>query len=306
MSRTSLQINFAPPDARFAGTVLPHQLRVWANQVDEIVLSLDLNRSRSAQFGTDWDEHVETIRSILDAACREHPHARVREVDYSPAARRAVSDSFFGGQLAPLKDFRGGPYYSYFRGLLDCTHPLVFHIDADMMFGGTSQRWMAEAVELLRSDDDALVINPLPGPPSADGTMVESDQYLPRKVAQDTYAFSYVSTRIFLADLKRLRERLCPLPADRLPGLRMRLGALRARRTTHDLPENVLSRAMAAANMHRLDMLGSSPGMWAIHPVTRDQRYYQSLSRLIERTERGDVTPEQRGRYNVHQSMLDG
>jgi hypothetical protein len=306
VARASLQINFAPPDALYAETVLPHQLRVWADQVSEIVFTLDLQRSRSAQFGTDWDDHVEAIQKILKRACERHPHARIGEVDYSPKARGAVADAFFGGREAPLKDFRGGPYYSYFYGLLDCSNPVVLHFDADMMFGGMSASWLDEAVALLASDEDALIINPQPGPPSPDGTMVESERYSPRRVQPGVYAFDYVSTRIFVVDLERLRARLGPLPTDRIGGLRMRLGALRARRTTHDLPENVLSRAMAGVGMQRLDMLGAPPGMWAIHPVTRDQAYYRSLARLVERTERGEVTPEQLGRYNVHQSMLEG
>lgn len=306
MTRASLQINFAPPDARYARIVLPHQLRAWAAQVSEIVLSLDLNRSRSAQFGTDWDRHLEDMRSILDEACREHPHARVSEVDYSPAARRVVADGFFGGREAPLKDFRGGPYYSYFRGLLDCSHSLIMHFDADMMFGGMSQSWLADAADQLGSDQDALVINPFPGPPSPDGTMIGSALHTPRRLGDGVHAFPAVSTRVFLVDLDRLRDRVCPLPPDRVPGLRMRLGALRAGRTTHDLPENILSRAMSASGMHRIDMLGNPPGMWAIHPVTRDDAYYKHLSRLIRRAEAGDVTPEQLGRYDVHRSMLEG
>jgi hypothetical protein len=84
----------------------------------------------------------------------------------------------------------------------------------------------------------------------------------------------------------------------------MRLGAIRARRSTHALPEDLISRAMARAGLCRLDMLGSAPGMWSVHPVVRDEDYLSALPSLIERIERGDVTDDQVGQYNLDASML--
>jgi hypothetical protein len=299
----SLQINLAPSDAPYVGKVLPHQLRAWGGQVSEIVLALDLHRSRGAQFGSRSEQQLDEIRTILARACDRHPHARVAEVDYGGRARADVAERFFGGRPVPLKDFRGGPYYSYFHGLASCAGDVVLHCDADMMFGGLSQTWLSEAIGYLERPE-VLFVNPFPGPPAGDGELVESARYAPVTLAPGVLSFNYVSTRVFLVDLRRLAERICPLVPERMPGLRMRLGALRARRTTHDLPENVLTRAMARAGMQRIDVLGTPPGMWAIHPVVRDARYYEHLSSLVRRVERGAVTPEQLGRYNLHESML--
>lgn len=305
MTNVSLQINFAPPDARYAYAVLPHQLSVWGDKVAEIVLTLDLRRSRGVQFGADWEEQRDAIRTLLETACANFPQARISEVDYSRETQARIATRFFGGGVVPVKDFRGGPYYSYFHGLAEVRNPYVLHTDADMLFGGMSQQWLREAVRLLETDQNALFINPYPGPPTADGGIGENARHSPRRVADGVYAFPSVSTRVFLTDLHRLRARIGPISAERMPGLRMMLGALRARRTTHDLPENVLTRAMARTGTHRLDVLGEPPGMWAIHPVTRDGAYYAGLATLVERVERGDVTAEQVGRYNLHPSMLE-
>lgn len=303
-SRVTLQINFAPPDARYARKVLPHQLRVWGGQVSEIVLTLDLRRSHGSQFGANWDAQRDEIREILESASAQFPEARISEVDYSLEARTRVADEFFGGRPVPIKDFRGGPYYSYFYGLTDVASQYVLHFDADMLFGGMSESWLPQALEILQSDPDVLFVNPFPGPPRADGGIGENARHSPRRIADGVYAFSNVSTRVFLVDLHKLRARICPIPPTRIPGLRMWLGSLRARRTTHDLPENVLTLAMARTGTYRLDVLGESPGMWAIHPVVRDERYYAGLADLIERVEQGAVTVEQVGRYNLHPTML--
>jgi hypothetical protein len=44
--------------------------------------------------------------------------------------------------------------------------------------------------------------------------------------------------------------------------------------------------------------------MWTLHPRERTDAYYELLAGLIRRIERGDVTEEQRGHYDLHDSML--
>lgn len=83
----------------------------------------------------------------------------------------AVSTMFFGGRSIPAKDFRGGPFYSYFFGLYSAKHNYVFHLNSDLMFGGGSSTWLAEAIKLLMERPDILVCTPLPGSPTADGQL---------------------------------------------------------------------------------------------------------------------------------------
>ena len=88
--------------------------------------------------------------------------------------------------------------------------------------------------------------------------------------------------------------------------LRDRLRPLTLATPRVDLPERLLGEAMAAAGMHRVDYLGREPGMWTLHPRERTKLYYEVLPELIARIERGDVTAEQRGHYDLHESMLRG
>ena len=50
---TTLQINLAPTDLPHLIHVLPHQIRQFGGQVDEILLTLDLHQSRG-RFGAAW------------------------------------------------------------------------------------------------------------------------------------------------------------------------------------------------------------------------------------------------------------
>ena len=172
------------------------------------------------------------------------------------------------------------------------------------MFGGLSQSWIAESVALLERDEDVLCVNPLPGPPPTGGRLPEAVSDRAQVVGRDAYRFEHVSSRIFLVDLERLRSRVCPLYPLRERSVRIFLGALRARRDNFVLPEHVISHAMREAGMYRVDILGESPGMWAVHPVTRTRDYFDNLEGLIQRLERNSVTEEQRGQYNLVESML--
>jgi hypothetical protein len=54
---TTLQINLAPTDLPHLIHILPHQIRQFGGQVDEILLTLDLHQS-CGRFGTAWKERL--------------------------------------------------------------------------------------------------------------------------------------------------------------------------------------------------------------------------------------------------------
>ena len=56
-SGVTLQISLAPTDLPTAKHTVPHQLRVWADQVDEILLVLDKHRSHG-RYSMDWQEQL--------------------------------------------------------------------------------------------------------------------------------------------------------------------------------------------------------------------------------------------------------
>jgi hypothetical protein len=301
----TLQINVAPTDFPHAVSILPHQLRQWSGQVQEILFTLDLHRTaRGGRFGEGWEERREPMQRLLEDLCHEHACARVVQVDYATEAMREVANAFTGGTIIPAKDTKGAPLYPYFHGLYTARNDLVFHLDSDLMFGGSSQTWMTEARALLADNADILACSPLPGPPAADGKLRRQTASRFEQGAL-AFRFSTLSTRLFLLDRARLRDRLLPL---RLSGPMRFVSRVKAR--LHGNPpyraaELTISDAMNAAGLCRVDFLGADPGMWSLHPPYRSQKFYRELPHLIERIETGDVPAAQHGDYDINDSMFD-
>jgi hypothetical protein len=308
----TLQINLAPGDAPHARHTIPHHLRQLGGQVDEILLTVDVQPSP----GPRGAHHVQRLPGLRECLRQweQHPSVRVCEVDYGTASRAAVAEQFFGGAPVPEKDCVGAPFYAYLHGLYEARHDLVLHLDSDMLIGGGSHTWLNEAAALLASDDRVVVSGPLPGPPTVEAAL-PADVVRRHAHAQPrsrapvdhpgqgrAYEFAHVSTRSFLLDRGRLLERVTAL--ERLPppprGHRRREG--------HEpvAPLEIsLTEAMRAHGLVRVDLLGSGAGMWVVHPVYRSELFYAELPDLIRRIEAGDVPDEQRGDFDLNDSMID-
>ncbi len=295
----SLQISLAPPSVRYAELILPHQLRVLGHQVDEVILTLDLRVSPGRRWRQGWEELTPHVRTMARSIADTHPSGRVIEVDYEPAAAERIARRFFNRPRIPDKDLRGGPFYSYFFALDAAEHDLVFHLDSDMLLGGGSPTWVSEAVDLLKRRAEVLCVCPLPGPPTADGSLRDQDAYAPAREGPFRFRFEHFTSRLFLCDRNQLAGPANPVPLrHEVPWWGRVSGALR-RRSTFALPERLISRAMKERGLVRIDFLGHPPGLWAIHPVDHDERFLRALPELIARVEAGQVSEAQRGRYNL-------
>ena len=243
-------------------------------------------------------------RELLDRLCAEYPHARVAEVDYAPEKIREVAGAFTGEATMAPKNTNGAPIYPYFFGLHEARNDLILHLDSDVMFGGCSQSWIAEASALLAEHSDVLACNPLPGPPTPDGAL-RREGAPPFEHPSRAYRFNAISSRLFFIDRRRLRERLYPLQL--LGPVRM-VSAVKARlhgNPPYRAPELSITAAMKREGLCRVDFLGSPPGMWSLHPPYRSDEFYRELPQLIERIENEDVPDAQRGDYELNDSMFD-
>lgn len=301
----TLQINLAPPDVLHAVHVAPHQLRVWGEQVDEILFTLDAVRPSAGRFTERWNELLPAMNELLERLEREHRHARIDVVDASPAAVSGVAARFFEGEGIPMKDSRGGPLYAYFYGLHRAKNELVLHVDSDMLFGGGSQTWVQEAVAAIEADESVLLASPLPGPPRADGRLCGQPDAQPEPGLRLAFRFHSMSTRVFLLDRARLTERVGALPLAPPLLLRSRVKALVNRNPMVAMPEQILTREMRRHGLARVDFLGDDPGMWSLHPPYRSPEFYRALPGLIARVEAEDLPDEQRGHYDFVDALFD-
>ena len=295
----TLQISLAPSDFRHARVLLPHQVKAWRDQVSEVLLTVDFHRS-SGHFSTAWGEGND---KIIPLACSVDG-ARVLPVDYGPEAMARTGAEFFGGRTLPAKDFRGGPYYSYFYALGSAQHDHVLHLDADMFFGGGSQEWLQEAVAYMTSHPEVVFAAPLPGPPAPDGQL-RSQRATAEPDTPYAFRFNSMSTRLFLASRSQLRSafgRLCP---RRPQHWRNTIKALLERNPAQELPEELLTHAMRTRGLARREFLGTGRGMWSLHPPYRCAAFYSKLPDLVRRVEEDDIPPGQRGDHDINDSMVD-
>lgn len=158
-------------------------------------------------------------------------------------------------------------FYSYFFGLYAAKHNCILHMDSNMMFGGGSSTWVAEALQLLNERPDTLVCSPLPGPPTINGQL-KSQKLEPASLPFLAFRANSFSSRIFFIDRKRLYSRIKQLPLSQ-PPKRFVWRALAEGNPPYNLPEGILTQSMLDHSLDRIDFLGSEPGMWSLHPPCR-------------------------------------
>jgi hypothetical protein len=312
----SLQVSFSPSDLRHAAETVPHQIHQWADQVAEIEFTVDRGASMPSSNGGGESVLVQFLRRI----CERLPHARVDIVDYTPQTVEQIAAHFVKGPM-PLHDYRAGAIYPFLYGLGAATHDCVLHADSDMLFGGGSQCWVEDALELLARREDALIVSALPGPPTSDGRVppevarrhaaahpvigARGDGQPEREWCQSlAYRFTGMSWRTFLMDRERLRTSIGPFSIRRPPP-RQTLVALIDRQAPWTTLERSLSHAMVDNGLCRIDLLGREPGMWSLHPPYRSETFYRELPGLIRRVEAGEMPAAQLGDFDVNDSLID-
>jgi hypothetical protein len=299
----SLQLTLTPSDLEEVRFLLPHQLRIWGGQVDEVLCLVDVPPWKQGREET--TRSLGEVGEFLEDQRRTHPHLRWGQVDYSAEAVRRVETTFYGGHSVPIHDYRCRPIYGYLYLLLAPLHDLVLHIDCDMMFGGGSQTWVGEAVEQLGRRPELLACNPLPGPPRPDGRLLsQRHRHVAEPGTKPAYRFQTLSYRVFLLDRRAFAERLAPLRSEWPPLHNALRALLRRRRRPHALLEQVITGAMLRRGQFRLDFLGTNPGMWSLHPRFRTGRFKRALPRLIQLIEAQEVHRSQLGEYDLTEGML--
>ncbi|MGE8602113.1 capsular biosynthesis protein [Bordetella trematum] len=307
--RVAAQISMYPMDYPHAALLLPHQIRVWAPMVDRIVVTIDTHRSRTGRYrGNHFEEYRDKLLALTRELQRDTPQLEVIEVDYSDRARHDVAQSFFGLDDIPVKAWDGGPFYAYFYGMHHSQARYIVHFDGDMLFGGGSHRWVEEAIAFTEDDPSVLLTGPFPGPPAADAVIHGHGLPEPQRIevaGAPAYRFQTASTRIFMLDMERLRETLGVLPLlPPGPVQRLKSHVLGHPPLAREA-EVILGEVLRMHGLYRVDLLGSGPGLWSLHPPYRGAAFYRQLPEVIAAVEAGTLPAAQCGHYDIHDSVID-
>jgi hypothetical protein len=273
----SLKISISPRDFRFIELLLPHQLKTWHGQVNEVLIVFDLHGYNDAGY----QELIVRINEFIGELIVTYTKIRLITVDYSGEARRKVSDAYFNGKSVPDKTHRYGPYYSYFYGLYQTKFDYVLNMDSDMFFGGIDKNWISEAVGIMKSEPKVITCSPLPGPPTIDGRLLDqlgqTDASPLRKIYFDSF-----STRLFFIHKRSFVDNLCPVPIEIVKWPLFFRSLLRLM-PVYALPEDILTNIMRRKDLKRVDFLGSGEGIWSLHPPFRNEEFFIKLPDLIAR-----------------------
>jgi len=314
-SRVTMQINTYPLDLPHFEATLAHKMRTFGSQVDRTVVTVDVRPPQSGRYKGDpkadrYMHSLETFRALYPILEDRYENLSFHEVDYSAAEKERVSSYFLGADEMPDKAWDGGPFYCYFQGILEADSDYVLHMDADMLFGGQSQTWIEESIALLEQREDLLFTSPLPGPPHPDG-LKGKHEGAHHAFDEDTvdglraYRFHFVSTRVFLMDMKRFKARVGTLDLDR-PPLTYRLrGTLLGNPIKALSAEQVLSLTLQKHGLGNMCFEGAGDGLYSLHPPFHFPAFHAALPELIEQVERGDVPEGQRGDYDINDSLFD-
>jgi hypothetical protein len=221
---------------------------------------------------------------FVQAQSAVHPKIRMHEVDYSRNAVttiRSVS-SFSEESSSHLKIGMGHLIYSYFWGFANARYDYIFHVDSDMMFGGGSQIWIAEAKRLMDARAEVMVCNPHPGPPTPNGKL-RSQTLRPEPYTSAAFRASHINTRVAFFDRRRLISQLVPLPLLQ-PSIFRRWQARLEGNFPYMLPEDILSFSVRRAGFLRIDFLGQNQVCGASILLIVNDVFYERLPLLIRNT----------------------
>ncbi len=292
----SAQINLAPSDYKIARLCLDHELARIHPFVDEVVLTNE-TRPGFGRFSANWETGATAMAKIQAEMSEKYPKIRRVNISYADSDRAAVARYFGQRALFPLRDYRGGPFYAYFFGLYSCANDVVFHMDSDMLFGGDAGPWFEQALKELE-DPDTFAVSPLPGPPTADGSLRQSA--ISADPVKRRYTFKHFSTRVFLMDRRKLLAQqfaVRPKPAGVVQGVACGHPAF-------NLPERTINGRLQRGSEVRVDIAGE--GMfWSLHPLFKSERYIAALPQIIARVEAGDMPEAQRGLPDIHDALFD-
>jgi hypothetical protein len=299
MNSASLKISLSPRDHQFIKHLLPHQLKIWHQQVQEILIVLDLHGYDSGIY----QPIISDLTSFIHDLSAQYPAIRLLEVDYADAAKLKISKAYFNSRAVPEKTHRYGPYYAYFYGLCHTKYDYVLNLDCDIFFGGDNQSWITQAIQVLQTENDVITCSPLPGPPRSDGKLISQPGQIDQSNLRKVY-FDSFSTRLFFIHKPTFIRQVCPIPikvAEWKPLLR----ALLRRKPVYALPEDVITQIMQKKRLKRADFLGTGDGIWSLHPSYRNEEFFQKLPVLIDQIENNKVPDAQRGDHDINDSMVN-
>jgi len=265
----SFSVNVCNSDAPYLERTLRHMMRQLNFPFIERIATYDPGR-QEGKYTERIQGSQNEVERILQRLLNEKVIDRVDVVPWTEAEQHRILMRYFGDESIDLKDFSGAPIYQYLYAMDACSGDYIFHVDSDMLFYRQGERsWIYDGLDLLRSENSAIVATPQGGPPQARNWLEKlTGISFESKPKSQWHPTEFISTRKFLMDVARFHACL-PLQQAK-PGEPL---------------ENSLTHTCKLKGFQRWSMNGYAH--WSIHPWRHDENYVRYLDDLIWAVENG-------------------
>lgn len=269
-STVSFTTNACITDIPFIKKTLTHMKRSLDYPFVERIVALDpgLPVGKYAKRGKG---DLLELRNILSNLLEEGVIDTVVEIPTNDVNKNKVLNKYFGAIDIALNDFDGAPIYQYLYAIDLCSGDYILHVDSDMLFhNGGGYSWIEKAISCMQSNPHVAFTTPSGGPPQAKNWL---ERLIGISLKQSTpdvwHKATFISTRYFLMDKKRLINEMLPLEQDK----------------PSEPLENSLTYTAKKKGRERWSM--NDTDVWAIHPEYHNANFIRNIDDLIEAVEHG-------------------
>lgn len=301
----SLSIMVARTDIPFMMHTIPHLVKMCNFPFVQRLLAIDTAPLTGDKVSRPGIGTMEQLRDYCNQLLLSGVVDTVWDIDYSNDYRDQTYQKHLGStQIRQTHNYKGYPILGTIFSLEETVGDYILHFDSDMLlYQQSGDRWIDQAIELLRIRPDIAAIRPLAGPPHPNGPQQESHyDYDP----DGFYRFNTFGSRAYLIDRHRF-ENLLPLPVlwrsyrnkilNNLPvPLQTSLNYFTGKGSL-DSWEIMVTNAFRRSSYIRANL--ASPQAWTLHPKDRGDVFIQALPHMIEKIEAGWYPPEQAGYYDL-------
>ena len=274
----SLTTNACLTDSPFLEKALRHIVRSLDYSFVERLIALDKSLPQGGFKKRERDDEARLMQ-IMEKLLADNLFDRIDEVPWTEENQSHIFRKYFNQTDVESRCAHGTAVYQYLFAMDQCKGDYILHVDSDILFTlSRGSSWINEGIQLMRDKPEVIFVTPI-HPPKAQ-TVLEFLLGKPLHRKQERWIFSQTaSTRYFLADRKRMEEKLLPL-----------IAADFAERL-----EESFNRTLKAKGLFKGTF--NSSDMWVIHPKPHNKNYINHLDTLIWAVE-NHVYPFRRpGRY---------